>query len=156
MKKVLIDTNLLLLFLLGSVDRKHVGNHKRLRGFSDFEFEALLKLLASATQFVTTPHILAETSNLLDIGKRADVATANAFITFVQAAEEICVSAEDVTSRPEFLKYGLTDAAIHSVVAERISVLTVDFPLYGSLLNIGVDVTNVRHIYLLGDERGKC
>jgi hypothetical protein len=152
--KVLVDTNLLVLFILGSAARQNIGRHKRVRGFTEFEFDILKAKLARATTFVVTPHILAETSNLLDIGKRADRATVELYINYAQLAEEIFVPAEEVVMRAEFVKFGLTDSAIHQIVSEPIEVLTVDYDLYGSLHGLGAKVENIRHFYPMGGLNG--
>jgi rRNA-processing protein FCF1 len=148
-KTVLVDTNLLLLFILGRASRTNIGRHKRLRDFSEFEFDNLVGLLSSATKLVTTPHILAETSNLLDIGKRADVATVSLFTEFVCNAEEVSIAAEAAVAHPSFARFWLTDTVIHHIVTDRVFVLTVDRAIYGSLSEMGAEVINIRHSYPL-------
>lgn len=63
---VLIDTNLLVLLLVGTYDRNRVERTKRIRDrFRAEDFDILTAVLNQFETQVTTPHILTETSNLL-------------------------------------------------------------------------------------------
>ena len=64
-KGILIDTNLLLLFVVGSCNVKHIGTFKRTKKFIPADFEALRRMLGNFRRLVTTPNILTEVSNFL-------------------------------------------------------------------------------------------
>lgn len=63
-RAVLLDTNLLLLLLIGSIDRKLLTTNKRVRGYSEREFLFLINCLSSAKALQTTQHVCTQTSDL--------------------------------------------------------------------------------------------
>ena len=68
MRKVAVDTNLLLLLLIGSVAPDFIDNHKRLRAYTLADFLLLEEDLKSADSLIATPNVLAELSNLAAYG----------------------------------------------------------------------------------------
>ena len=61
----LIDANLLILLVVGSVDRDLIPKHRRLRRFAVEDYERLLNLIGHFDRVFVTPNTLTETSNLL-------------------------------------------------------------------------------------------
>src|SRR5690606_14486178 len=61
---VLLDTNLLLLWLIGRYDRRLIGRHKRTEAYTTDDFQLLDRLTRRCTKRFTTPHVLTEVSNL--------------------------------------------------------------------------------------------
>lgn len=148
MNGVLLDTNLLLLLIVGSAHPDRVGRDKKLKNFEFDDLRVLREEIAGAGIFFTLPYILAEVSNLLGIGKRNEATTeiVSHFISFVSKAEEIAVVSRDVAGEPIFARYGLTDTATLRLRAHRVRVLTVDYALHGKLVDIGIAATNLRHL----------
>ncbi|MEZ5865688.1 MAG: hypothetical protein R3D25_17040 [Geminicoccaceae bacterium] len=64
LKAVLLDTNLLILLVIGAVDPRWIGRHKRSRAFVASDWR-LLQDLIDNKPILTTPHVLTEASNLL-------------------------------------------------------------------------------------------
>ena len=64
MKQIVVDTNLLLLLVIGITDRSLIAKHKRTRSFEAEDFDLLVSVLAGYDQVVVTPHIMTEVSNL--------------------------------------------------------------------------------------------
>jgi len=147
---LLIDTNLLLLEVVGNFDSRLIGR-KRLEGFVVEDLFVLNRLISMAKRLITTPGILTETSNLaaqiIDPSRRSDL-----FQKFRIAIKELLDERHEksavVCGQPAFLRFGLTDAAIAQVTADKVLVLTVDFPLIGYLLKKGVDARNFNHYRL--------
>ena len=63
-RKVLLDTNLLLLLLIGSIDQHQLGNNRRVRKYGLREFTLLNECLRPARALLTTEHINSQTSDL--------------------------------------------------------------------------------------------
>lgn len=61
-KGIIVDTNLLLLALIGGTSS--IVEFKRTCGYSDADYQLLLKVIDQFEKLVSTPHILAEVSNL--------------------------------------------------------------------------------------------
>ncbi|MGP5519156.1 hypothetical protein ACTXNA_13150, partial [Psychrobacter celer] len=65
-KKVLLDANLLTMYLVGSLGDGEVERFKRTRVYSTKDARILNEALLKFKSILATPHILAETANLLD------------------------------------------------------------------------------------------
>ncbi|ADW67460.1 PIN domain-containing protein [Granulicella tundricola] len=136
--KILLDTNLLLLLLIGSFDRSLITRFKRTSQFTPSDFDALVELLSASRQLVTTPHLLTEVSSL-----------ANALPSYLKLewhqhlAEqtsrffEVFIASETLMKQPAFLALGLADSAVFAAAAESL-VLTEDYRLAGSLRASGM------------------
>ena len=61
---VAIDTQLLLLLWIGRFDRRQIGTFKRLRHYTEEDFDLLVGLLAHCPRLVTTPNVLTQVSDL--------------------------------------------------------------------------------------------
>ena len=60
-----IDSNLLVLLVVGSVGLDLIAKHRRLRDYSRDDFETLVDLLSHVDHLYVTPNTLTEASNLL-------------------------------------------------------------------------------------------
>lgn len=63
-KGILVDTNILLLYFVGSVNPKRISQFKRTNQFNVDDFQLLVQILGYFQKIVTTPNILTEVSNL--------------------------------------------------------------------------------------------
>ncbi len=147
---VLVDTNLLLLLLVGIYDRTRVERTKRLR--DKYRAEDLDILVAVLDQFqtrVTTPHILTETSNLLSQVLsgyvKTEVFSLFAGLVSTEWSEQSAASSALVTV-PEFLRLGLADIAISEAARGSYLVLTDDAPLATHLATLNVDALNFTYL----------
>lgn len=61
---LLLDTNLLLLYGIGTFSREHVKKLKRTRQYDLEDYDWLRRFTQPFHRIITTPHILAELSNL--------------------------------------------------------------------------------------------
>ncbi|HDX9145393.1 TPA: hypothetical protein RQO79_005773 [Klebsiella michiganensis] len=130
MKSVpLIDTNLLLLFVIGSVDNGHfIGASKRLDAFSYYDYRLLNEYIGKFDNFATTPYILTEVSNLIDLQDYAAVEAFKTLRLVSQIAEIIDVTPSSDTDHSHFFQYGLTDVNILNIAQNR-AILTNDIRL---------------------------
>lgn len=144
---LLVDTNLLLLLVVGSVDRSQVERFKRTRKYTAEDFDLLAAYVDRFEGLLVTPNVLTEVSNLA--GQLADPLRSRVFGTIavlaVQLAEEY-VPSSTVAREPDFVRLGLTDISILFATRERASVLTDDLPLYLRLAGSGIAVENFNHI----------
>ena len=65
-----VDANLLVLLVVGTVQRSLIGRHPRLKAYIADDFDVLVKLLDTGEKIYVTPNTLTETSNLLPFGKK--------------------------------------------------------------------------------------
>jgi hypothetical protein len=144
-KGILVDTNLLLLLLVGSIDTrllerfKPTANH----GFTSSDYELLCWMMGQFRKILTTPHVLSEVSNLSFQPKGAPgKLLLNEIIALSQRADEHYEASRKLAVKDEFREFGLTDTAMANLPSNQYLVLTVDFPLSGWLEKQGVDVVN--------------
>ena len=151
-KGVLVDTNLLLLLIIGSIDRDLVSVFKRTKKFTAEDFDLLYKFLGLFKAIHTTPHVLTEVGNLANALRiEQKPLFAESFRKIVQLFEEEHASFKLLSNKPEFVAYGLTDVSILDLAPGRTLILTDDFPLANYAQQQKIDVLNFHHIrsYLL-------
>ncbi len=128
---VYIDTNLLILLLVGSVGRSQIAKHRRTRNFVPEDYDRLIDLIGPLPVFVT-PNTLTETSNLLN-GCQSSHLMGKLNI-FIQQVDEMYVPSKDAANSRKFNSLGLTDAVLLELISEQRPLITVDFDLYGAAL----------------------
>lgn len=112
-----IDTNLLVLLVVGSVDRNQVGKHRRTKMFTSADYDRLLRIIEPLKSVFVTPNILTEASNLLE--SRSDQRYLNMLKKVVQSSEEIVVASATAMQSRSFSRLGLTDAVLLDVVSKK-------------------------------------
>ncbi len=128
---LLLDTNVLILLVAGRTDRSIITKHKKLSAFSIADFDTLSRTIRPYDSLVTTPHVLAEASNLL--AQHADPEKSRLLETLRDmikndTSEDQVLSAS-AADRPEFTRLGLTDCGLIEAAAPGTTVLTADLAL---------------------------
>jgi rRNA-processing protein FCF1 len=145
---ILLDTNILLLYLIGTFDIGLIRKFKRTANkFVTEDYITLSIILGYFTTVATTPNILTEVSNLS--GQLATDLKPGCFARFafmINYFEEHYIKSIDIAAQGEFQHFGLADTSIISLVTGRYLVLTEDFRLAQYLQNKGADVLNFNHI----------
>jgi len=143
----LIDTNLLLLYLVGKTDPRIIPRFTRTQKYTVEDFQILSKLLENFfSELVTTPNILTEISNLVTkLSDNERPAFFDRMKHHVATLNETYCSSRTAVEDRNYRTFGLTDAVILNVRPEAL-VLTDDLPLYQLLSNRGRDVINFTHV----------
>ena len=138
-KRLAIDANLLVLLIVGQVSRSLIGKHKRLRAYSEVDFDLLTKIRTGFSSMVVTPNTSTETSNLIAYGVNGPLRMRlmAALGLFLRSAKELYQPSSVVSERGEFMRLGLTDAALLSVLDEQSVLLTDDNALFVAAVNSG-------------------
>ncbi|MBE9103522.1 hypothetical protein IQ229_00715 [Nostoc cf. edaphicum LEGE 07299] len=149
-KGVLIDTNILLLFLVGSVNQERITKFNRTQQFIPEDYELLLEFIARFQKLVTTPNILTEVNSLanqLGEPERSQCFAIFAqFVNNVDLLDEYYVNSLDAVNTEKFVKFGLTDSGILTLSKGNYLVLTDDFKLANYLQSVEIDVINFNNI----------
>ena len=149
-KGILIDSNLLLLYFIGSYDPEQIGKFKRTITFTVEDFQRLEKLISYFETVVTTPNVLTEVSNLSNqLPQQVKKTYFQVFSQLTSNLQETYHPSEEICALPHFHRFGLTDSGIIDLAPERYLVLTDDFPLANYLQSANVDVINFNHIRTL-------
>ncbi|MEH2119659.1 PIN domain-containing protein [Nostoc sp.] len=149
-KGVLIDTNILLLFLVGSVNQERITKFNRTQQFIPEDYELLLVFIAKFQKLVTTPNILTEVNSLAN--QLGEPERSQCFALFAQFAKNVALLDEyyvkslDAVNTEKFVKFGLTDSGILTLSKGKYLVLTDNFKLANYLQSVEVDVINFNNI----------
>lgn len=150
-KGILIDTNILLLYFVGSFDPVLITRFKRTVQFTIEDYEILLVLIHPFKKLLTTPNILTEVSNLSSqLNEPVKTSYFQLFAERIREIDEHYVTSAHAARQEQFRKIGLTDAGIFELSENRYLVLTDDFRLSQTLNNRGIDVINFNHVRILG------
>lgn len=152
-KGLLIDTNLLVLLIIGALGPEQIGKHKLTSKYVVEDYDLLTSFVDQFKQITTTSTILTEASNLLEgyayKGQEALVLLRR----IVEVADELVfdsISTMTVYSK-SYVKFGLSDATIHRVAQEKYLILTDDLRLCAYLQGLELIAINFNNLrtYLL-------
>jgi len=142
---VLIDTNILLLYIVGTVNTNLIRNFKRTAKFTEEDFYYVSKFIDYFDLKITTPHILTEVSDLL--GNRIELQ--NALGKYIDLMEEKFLESSQIAKTKTFLQFSLADTAISETAKNSYLVMTDDNPLFSYLVNQKIDTVNLDQIRMI-------
>jgi hypothetical protein len=145
---VLLDTNLLLLFIVGSVAAERIGAISRTDEFDQSDFEVLLAVLNDFRYTVTTPHVLSQTSDLLGKGVTGELEASlrRRLHQVAVVTHERFVTARKLGNDAFALPYGLADAGVIEAARSGCTVLSTDVALCNELQRRGLEAKNFNHL----------
>jgi hypothetical protein len=147
MKSIAIDTNLLVLLVVGLTDRNLIEKHKRTKSFQCADLDLLIRVLSRFDQIIVTPHILTEASNLIvQVGEPAASALRKTLSVLLESQREEFEPSIEVSKHHEFLRLGLTDCAILNVIGSEMPFITTDLDLYLSAAKSNNSAINFNHL----------
>lgn len=153
-KGLLIDTNLLVLLVVGALNPDQISSYKRTNTYSAEDYQLLLSFVERFRLVVTTPNILTEASNLLEgydyRGQQALVLLERV----TQVMHEVFYDSPSIMSTypKSYIKFGLSDAVIHRIAEENYLILTDDLNFCAYLQGQGlmaINFNNLRTDFLL-------
>lgn len=142
-----VDTNLLVLLLVGSLDIEQVERFRRTRTYTRGDYALLIAFVAEFTRLLTTPNVLTEVSNL--VGQLTEPLRREALVALgilAKQFEEHFHTSRELVDEPEYPRLGLSDASIIRTVNRDVTVLTDDLDLYLQLSRAGVEAINFNHL----------
>ena len=144
---MLVDTNLLVLLLVGRVNTERIRNFKRTQDFTVDDFHLLQRLVMwFGTPLFATPHVLSQVSDLTNLPGPEGPSIRRLFQTTVELIEEQYDAARTLVQNPLFKRFGLGDASIAAVCERNVLVLTADVQLHVALEVLGLDALNFNHV----------
>jgi hypothetical protein len=150
-KGVLVDTNLLVLYLVGLLNKHRIPKFNRTNNFTIKDFELLVRLIGHFGKLIVTPHVLSQVSDLTDLdGKERDTIRGLFKWLVEQRIEEFYDQSSLLVADPIFKGHGLADAAVATICSRGILVLTADVKLQLALQRQNADALNFNHVRPLG------
>lgn len=149
---LLVDSNLLLVYVVGLLDEDLIEKHKRTRAYCKEDWDDLRQFVNAFDSFVTTPSVLTEVSNLLSGGLTGEKRE-NLFAIFSglvsKVLDERYTQSKNIVSDSAFGRLGLTDIGIEKIARSKsppVHVLTDDSHLYDLLSQRGIIAYNFNHL----------
>ena len=149
MKSVLIDTNLLVLLVVGSYDKNRIGRHKRTKEFDKSDYEILCEFLLNYDKVWTTIHCLAETSNLLKQTSKVESQQLLFHLSAFFSSPLVFESQyqyELLMKHPSFLRFGVADTGFLMKSKKVSCSITADLDLFSEVLRTQSTVVNFNHL----------
>jgi len=144
---VLIDSNLLVLLVVGSVNPNRIGTFKRTRQYSRSDYTALVRVVGHFARVYTLAQIVAEVSNLTDLTGGERIAARQNLSALLPVLNEPPLPSRRAIEERAYTRLGITDAAIVCAAREHgCCVLTSDLELYLALLQADVPALNFSHL----------
>lgn len=134
--RLVIDTNLLLLLVIGAVeDGRHISTSKRLGVFKTIDYYNILDIISKFSEVCITSYIATEVSNLIDLhgnsGMIAYSVARELFSIFTEIDTEI-----KTDCLPDYFHYyGITDSSLIHLVPDC-KILTSDHRLCTMLYEV--------------------
>ncbi len=126
-RNLIIDTNLLLLLVIGAVEEgKYISKSKRLKAFDISDYNKILKIMSDFDKVFITPYIATEISNLIDLKGQARILAYEVARNLFSEFEEISVNLNKDCESNFFLKFGITDNSLIKLVSDY-CILTSDY-----------------------------
>ena len=128
--RVALDTNLVVLLVVGLTGKSLIARHKRLQDYRIEDYDLLQTILGDFDEIVFTPNVLTESSNLLRQTKDPDrSAIAARFAEVIAVTPEVFVPSAIACRHHDFIRFGLTDVALFEACRQGAVLLTVDLEL---------------------------
>jgi len=144
---ILLDTNILLLYFVGTFDKNEILKFKRTKTFAIEDYFTLIAFLSHFEKVITTPNIITEVSNLSSqIGEHFRTDYFKQFACGIMLLNEFYLPSHDIARMEEFKRFGITDTGILCLAKTNYLVLTDDFKLSQYMQTKGIDALNFNHI----------
>lgn len=144
---LLIDTNLLVLLLIGLVNPARIETFKRTRQYTRADYDLLINAVSRFSDLYTLAQVMAEVSNLTDLSGPESALARHALKELLTTLDEPVISSIRAATNVHYTRLGLTDAAVIELARElNLTVLTDDLDLYLALTRVGVTAFNFTHL----------
>jgi hypothetical protein len=147
---ILVDSNILVLVVIGTLAPERIERFSRTKKYTTGDFETVGNLISGFRWSITTPHVLSQVSDLLDL-PRLDYELSAAVVSTLRHIYatniERHVPARSLAKGGAFPSIGLADCSIIEAARRGCTVLTDDLSLHNTLRAhgyISVNFTEVR------------
>lgn len=149
-KGLLIDTNVLLVWVVGSFLPNLIKSFKRTASYTPTDYDLIYQLINNSQRIITTPGILAEVSNLSgQMKKNIREKFWTDFKTKLELFQEEYQPSMEIANEPAFKYIGLVDSGVISAARNGYLVLTDDARLNYELEKAGLSSLNLNYLRCL-------
>jgi len=146
-KSILLDTNLLVVLVVGLTSPAEIGKHKRTRNYTPEDFLTLQEALQNYQQLWVTSQAVAECSNLIrQTNKPMAEQLMKTLSNLVSTAKESNITSTEIFKESSVLALGVADAGITKKSKRVTTLLTADLDLYLEVDRKFGNAINFNHI----------
>ena len=126
----LIDSNSLVVLLLGTIDPRLINRHKRTSIYEEQDYYELLARIKDFKELVTLPNIWTEVDNLLNnfTGHQKEMYI-KSLKKLIQFTSEVYIKTRSITNQDHIYDLGITDSLILMHAKECKLLITSDSKL---------------------------
>ena len=144
MPKILIDTNALIILILGMIDPKLISKHKRTSIYEETDFWELISLIPDFKSLIVLPNVWTEVDNILNHFNGGHKQLYIEKITeTIKRSSETYVESTIGSEHFSFYDLGLTDALILTCAKECSLLITSDTKLSDYANALGITVFDI-------------
>ncbi|MEQ9305729.1 MAG: hypothetical protein RJQ14_17580 [Marinoscillum sp.] len=125
----LIDTNALIVLVLGLIDPSLISKNKRTSIYSEGDFLKLVQVIEDLDKLITIPNVWTEVDNLLNRIGYLKYEYVDQLKVLMSQTEERYLSSNIALSQAEFWSLGITDTLLLQVAKECDLLITSDSEL---------------------------
>ena len=145
-RPLLLDTNLMLFYLVMTVDLSLLSRFKRVSGFHLADVQLLRDLVRHSRGLWTTPHVLTEVSNFVGQAPQGwRLRLVVALGDFAREQEERYTASSALVDMAQFGPLGMTDTALLALSGEA-TVATLDYELFERISHVGGYAVHFNHV----------
>ena len=147
MRAIIIDANLLLVYIVGCDHPERLGKAKHLKEYMPEDYGLLVSLLERFDQIVITPNVVTECSNLLGDSHEHD--EAKRFLKRLvesAAVDERYVASERAVAMHQYWYLGVADCSLLNLVDGETVLVTMDGKLAHEALQVNQACINFNHL----------
>ena len=145
--KIILDTNLFLLFIVGKIDINLIPKVNKLSAYSIEDYYNVLNLIRKADELIVTNSIITETCNHLDkINRKYNNEIFKQSVSIINSMSDRTIKLHQNIVGDTFIIFGFADSEIYNISDNSILILTDDLRFYDYMKNNGRYVFNINHI----------
>lgn len=139
-KSVVLDTNVLILYILGLIDPLLVNSHRRTSTFDAKDYYFLLDLTKPYENFLSAPNIFTELDNLLNNHYCLDYNLLSQIRNFIALSKEEFIFSHIAVKEYYYPILGLTDSVILKLAEKADLLISADSKLCDYAKAFGIKV----------------
>jgi rRNA-processing protein FCF1 len=144
---IIIDTNALILLVLGTVNLNNIGRHRRLSVYTEEDFWTVSSLVNDENQLLSTPNTWTEVDNLCNNMRGEDRQRyINVMKHIVSASTEKFITTRSVVEDHYFADIGITDTIILNLAKKCSLLVTGDSALADIAKAHSIEVLDLKAI----------
>jgi|SRR5579883_1996484 hypothetical protein len=145
-KSVVLDANLMVLYLIGRVNRRRIPGFKRTQNHTIEDFRLLERLLDWFGGLVSTPHVFSQATDLAKPYGHELRLVRSELKALTGSTRELYQNSQVLAHHPVFEQLGLADSALAAEADRGALILTADINLQVAIERRGKDALNFNHL----------